>query len=57
VKNPYNKNCKPLKREITDTLQDEGIFHTHGSADSILFKVAILSKEIYMFNAIPSTFQ
>jgi hypothetical protein len=42
------ENYKPLRKKTTE---DGKIFHAHGLAKIV--KTAILSKAIYMFNAIP----
>jgi hypothetical protein len=48
----YNENCKSQKKESTNTLEDGRTSHLRIARISTV-KMAVLSKAIYMCNAIP----
>ena len=53
VKDLYDRNCKPLKKEIEEDLRRWKVFRCSWIGRINIVKMAILRKEIYRFNAIP----
>ena len=57
LKDPYNKNFKSLNKEIEEDIRNRKDLPCSCIGRINIIKIAILSKAIYRFNAVPSKSQ